>query len=1051
MSTAHRIVRMNGTGTSIGSGYVIAPRLVLTSAHVVPEPGGAVTFFTATNDTVYTGKVAWRGTPHGRDDAALVEITDPAWPAPPVRVRWGRLVTHTPGLPCHTWGYPALAQQPGQAVETSQPAGTINPGNHFVGNHHVMDITTHPPRWHGQGSPWGGLSGAALVCGDLVVGVVAADPAHSGHAQVEAVPAYVLHHDPAFRTTLEEHGASRVLEPVELADLAHRQPAHRRLSPASLLEAHRRVVSFHGREDLMDTLTTWCKQPDELSAVVVHGPGGQGKTRLAHELTHHLDHTTQGQRWATLWLTDTTDPAHLKALVRVEVPLLVVVDYAEARTRQLTDLLRVCERDPGSAPIRLLLLTRTVGEWWEQVNTDTGHLLADISEDPIALPSLAQARVDREHEYRTALHQLAGALPEADTPVSADWKAAAAGLATPELSAAEWNTVLSVHMRALADLLDATQPPPETARAGRSGPVEARVLAHERAYWKRSATGYGIQVGGATPEWQNTVLEQVLAVAFTRPPATVEEADALLSAMPVLADQATALRQQVRQWICALYPNEGAGLWGTVQPDRLLEHFLADQLTKNPGLFDSHMEDLAEEDAHRWVSLYTRASAHPAFAPKLGEQVTRICVRHAQALGIAAVDVATQAEQPQPLVEALGQIVLDLHTPTDTLTKLSNALPGFSHRLAEFAADLAHRHTAIYQELVKQDPEIFLPDFAGSLHNQANRLADLGWREEALEAATEAVGHYRTLAKYRPEIFLPKLAGSLNNQAVRLVESGRREEALETTTEALDYYRTLAQQNPDAFLPDLAALLNNQANHLAKSGRREKALEMATESVRIRRKLSHKRPGAFLPKLAMSLNNQANHLAGLGQHDEALERATEAVGHYRILNDQHPDAFLSDLAASLHNQAASFANVGQKEEALQSISESVQIRRDLARQNPGAFLSDLAVSLNNQAADLANVGQKEEALKSISEAVAHYRILVQYHPGAFLPDLAGSLHNQAVYLIGVGQRKNALEAITEAVRIREHLAELHPVAYRDDLERSRTVLNRLKDPKGQSS
>ncbi|MFE1466605.1 P-loop NTPase, partial [Nocardiopsis dassonvillei] len=798
MSTAHRIVRL--TGTSIGSGYVIAPRLVLTSAHVVPEPGGVVTFFTATDDTVYTGRVAWRGAPHGRDDAALVEITDPAWPAAPVRVRWGRLVTHTPGVPCHTWGYPDVVQQSGQAVETSQPAGTINPGNHFVGNHHVMDITTHPPRWDGKGSPWGGLSGAALVCGDLVVGVVAADPTHSGHAQVEAVPAYVLHHDPTFRTALEEHGASGVLEPVELADLAHRPPTHRRrLSPASLLEAHRRVVSFHGREELMDTLTTWCKQPGELSAVVVHGPGGQGKTRLAHELTHHLDHTTQGQRWATLWLTETTDPAHLKTLARVEVPLLVVVDYAEARTRQLTDLLRVCERDSGSAPIRLLLLTRTVGEWWEQVNTDTGHLLADVTEHTIALPSLAPARVEREHEYRTALHQLATALPEADTPVTADWTMLAEGLATPELSAAEWDTVLSVHMRALADLLDATQPSPQAARTGRSGPVEARVLVHERAYWKRSATGYGIQVGGATPEWQNTVLEQVLAVAFTRSPATTEEADALLSAMPVLADQATALRQQVRRWICALYPNEGAGLWGTVQPDRLLEHFLADQLTKNPSLFDPYMEDLAEDDAHRWVSLYTRASVHPAFAPHLGEQVTQLCAEHARALGTAAVDVATHAEQPGPLIEALARIVHDPNTPVDTLARLSDALPNFSHRLAEFATDLTHRYVAIYRALAEQDPGAFLPNLAGSLNNQSNRLGDVGRREEALEAITEAVGHYRTLAEQRPDVFLPDLATSLNNQSVDLAGVGRWEEGLVAITEAVQIRRVLAEQRPDAF------------------------------------------------------------------------------------------------------------------------------------------------------------------------------------------------------------------------------------------------------------
>ena len=70
-----------------GSGYVIAPRLVLTSAHAVPDPGTpgsgtpgrgrAVQVLVAADPVAYTGVVVWRGTPGGRDDAALVESTTP--------------------------------------------------------------------------------------------------------------------------------------------------------------------------------------------------------------------------------------------------------------------------------------------------------------------------------------------------------------------------------------------------------------------------------------------------------------------------------------------------------------------------------------------------------------------------------------------------------------------------------------------------------------------------------------------------------------------------------------------------------------------------------------------------------------------------------------------------------------------------------------------------------------------------------------------------------------------------------------------------------------
>ena len=53
----------------------------------------------------------------------------------------------------------------------------------------------------------------------------------------------------------------------------------------------------------------------------------------------------------------------------------------------------------------------------------------------------------------------------------------------------------------------------------------------------------------------------------------------------------------------------------------------------------------------------------------------------------------------------------------------------------------------------------------------ANRLSDLGRREEALERAEEASDLYRELAAARPDAFRPDLAMSLNNLASRLIVS----------------------------------------------------------------------------------------------------------------------------------------------------------------------------------------------------------------------------------------------------------------------------------------
>lgn len=96
-------------------------------------------------------------------------------------MRWGRTVTHRPGIKCVTAGIPEVAQRPGQAVEMLQPSGTLNPGDRYVGDRYQVSLDQTPPAPREDGgSPWSGLSGAALFCGDLLVGVVASDPAGWG-------------------------------------------------------------------------------------------------------------------------------------------------------------------------------------------------------------------------------------------------------------------------------------------------------------------------------------------------------------------------------------------------------------------------------------------------------------------------------------------------------------------------------------------------------------------------------------------------------------------------------------------------------------------------------------------------------------------------------------------------------------------------------------------------------------------------------------------------------------------------------------------------------
>ncbi|MGW2287001.1 tetratricopeptide repeat protein, partial [Streptomyces phaeochromogenes] len=878
---------------------MIAPRLVLTSAHVVPDVDKTVPLFHPGRPKSWPGTVIWRGRPGGRDDAALLHIGASDWEPPSgPPVRWGRLVTTRPGTACEAWGIPDLVQRPGRATDTLQPSGTLNPGDRHVGNRYVMNLDQHAPASTPDGaSPWGGLSGAALFCGNLLAGVIASDPAGRSHGHLEAVPAYVLLHDPTFRAALTKHGlANTLLEPVEwqhLAEAAEPTAAAGPVrSPAALLRARRQIVPFSGRTSHLQHLDAWTSEPG-FGVLLLHGPGGQGKTRLAQ---HFADLLT-AQRWAVLWLRPDTAPDTLDVLAGAAVPVLVVVDYAETRPDQVAALLDAAARHSGSSPFKVLLLARTASDWWQTLQAST-PIAEDLLDGAgvIELPALElEPEVSRSKAYLEALHAYARHLPQVRGWQHHDWPALADRLThtTPAKTRLGLETALSLHMTALADLLDQPQtddhaPVEVGAKAAEASGVEDRLLAHERRYWANTAA----TTHGLYPALTMGTLADALAAAFLLGAEDRGQADELLGRVPGLAGQPQDRRRAVRDWIATLYPPiTDTRPWDTLQPDRLTERFIGRHLQTDPDLVDHLIVGATAHQATQLLTIYTRAASHSVLQPNLGQHLTALCARHATTLAAPAIRVATQTETPQPLLNALHQITDRPDVQISDLVQLGNELPRTSHNLALWAAKLTQFIADRHRTLVENDLA-HLPDLATSLNNLAIRLGDLGRRDEALTPIIEAVNIRRELAQTQPDAFLPHLAESLNNLSKRLSDLGRRNEALAAGTEAVEVYRELAQTQPAAHRPRLATSLNNLSSRLSDLGRREEALAPVTEAVNIRRELAQTQPDAFLPDLAESLNNLSNRLSDLGRREEALAPVTEAVNIRRELAQTQPDAFL---------------------------------------------------------------------------------------------------------------------------------------------------------------
>ncbi|MGW6980507.1 trypsin-like peptidase domain-containing protein [Streptomyces sp. NPDC054932] len=1023
-----------------GTGFLVGPGLVLTSAHVVERKSARVRVFRPGHeDEEHIGEVVWCGTPKGRDDAALVRVTGPGWSGPDAApVRWGRFVTGRPKQEAEVRGLPNLVQYDGRPIETYQLTCTINPVSGDINGRHYCVLDQHPPTWNEPGgSPWGGLSGAPVYCGELLVGVVAEDPAYFGRGAVLAVPVAVLDRDPDFRATLAEAGAYAPPEAAELgalADLERRPPSVPSASPAALLRPEANAVPFYGRDVLLAELVSWCGK-DGFGARLLHGAGGQGKTRLAGRLAAELAGTevayADGKRlpWQVWWPDPEADPDALVVVQDVAAPLLIVLDYAETRPEQVQALLRAAGRHPGKHRLKLLFLARAGGDWWTALRTRSKRsreLLAGA--DGIALAPLQAGPADRRRAYGRALTAFVAALSSTDGP---DWAALAAALPTPPLDQEGHANALTLHMTALVDLLDAATPGrPGTPRADRhhdAEEVEDRLLEHEDGYWRNSAQTWPDLHGHLSPP----TLRDALAAALLVGRVDREQADTVLTRLPSFEGQTASRRNSTRTWISELYPPAAGAAWGSLQPDRIAERFVGRRLQEDPDLAH-HLVRAAPAQAEHLLDLYTRAAAHPVFGGGLDAPLRDLCLAHRDVLAPHAVGLATRTAAPGPLLAALETVVRDEELPPDSLCRLAESLPNYSERLASWAVEITERVVAHHRNRPPDDPDR-LPNLARNLGSLAQRLDDLGERDRGLSAATEAVELWERLEARHPGYWLPALAAGLATLSGQYGDHGRGEESLATVRRSVAIRRRMVRSDRDAHLRELASGVLNLAVRLDDLGLLAESLDASRESTALYAELYGLRPERHRAGYAHALHTYAIALRRTGNPSEAHRPIAEAVRLRRALASELPDAHLRDLGMSLTTLANVQEQLADLEAAAVSAREAVDVARTLLRQRPETHLRHLVIALLGLGNRLHALGRHGEALATGEEAVAAARTSAAERPETDRILLAHTLKNLSADRTTAGQHDRALEAMTEAVGALRAAARTNPQAARAEL------------------
>ncbi|MFF8431701.1 trypsin-like serine protease [Streptomyces sp. NPDC016566] len=1030
---AERVVSVQ-TSEGRGSGYLLAPGLVLTAGHCVQSAGADVQvarFHRDRDQYRMTELQPFQVAVNGQDSATdvdfalLVSAQNNPFPldenGQASTVLLGRLVG-IDQVPVQTLGFPRGQVSLDGYANIEDARGHVLP---LTGSRSSRDASSPIERLNFQittgtstsrlgASEWRGISGSALFSGSHLVGVIVEDrPAIDG--RLEAIPVSLIFGSQGHTDANE--CLNRVTGIDALPSLAPvwaggevLQPAYSPLPPrgycseTDLLEARYNVVPFQGRRRELDELTDWCWQDAGVRVRLLSGGGSVGKTRLAREICHRMG--------AHGWIAGIVDPqsTEFSQVRELEENRLLVVDDADVHAGQLEALLAHAVDARGR--LRIVAVTHNIGPWWQALKRRYEALMEEDA-PPLAPPG----REDRMLVYDAAVssfkewYQQQGTRePQEqrdDIPDSADDEMAEPA-SRPNIDHADFASYLLILIQALVEARASLQLSESAAAATPDSPPPSRgsalldyAIDLERDRWRKTARDAGLID-------DPVLLERVVAISSLAvadgPTDGVGETEAALrlQLVPDLADEPEYRRRAFARWQHRQL--SGVGYMRALQPLRLAERLSTKVIAAFPDL------------ASQLLDIERKGPGTPRQPAAQSRQVLKVLQLlqltaggDAFALNETTAGNATGAVQSpeQEKAHAVLEDALIQHAaPLLRLVKCvarTNQDDSVSAIGTSLAAALnttlqktsAHEVAArILPELDETCPDVLL--------------------EGAVVIAKYAVDYYQRGGAPRSEENKTGLAYALQRWSRYLADSGKRSQAREVAWDAVDTCRTLDQIYPS---PEhrlgLAQALRALADRQDEVGRFEDAHDHAREATQIFQQLHRDHRDLVGPfDLTQALCTRATAASHSGRSREALQAATEAcevAAQASVVHADQPENVKGIQAFAQRCRAWQLSENGRKEEALEQARGACELYQPLAEPQSGHWRREYAQALSILGCQYAAKENWKECIKAHLEAVKSYSTLELKHREAVRPLHAIALNRLAAGYLGSG-RSHVAEA-----------------------------------------